>query len=202
MRRRKNPYAGADARTRQAKAAGFPARSVYKLEEIDRRLRILRPGQHVLDLGAAPGSWTLYASGRVGGHGHVLAVDLQQISQSFAPNVTVLQADALTLEHAELHRLAPYDVVLSDMAPATSGSKLRDQSLSEELFQRALQIALSVGAAGSSFVGKLLMGPAFQAAKQAVDQHYQRCAVIRPQGTRPHSSEVFIAGTGLRAGRR
>src|SRR5690606_26051321 len=73
MSRKKNPYAG-DARTRQAKAQGYPARSVFKLDEIDRRVGLLRPGQRVLDLGAAPGSWSLYASRRIGDEGCVLAV--------------------------------------------------------------------------------------------------------------------------------
>ena len=86
MSRRGNPYARPDARTRSAKAAGYPARSVFKLQEIDKRLRLLRPGQRVLDLGAAPGSWSLYASERVGSTGRVLAVDLSEIRQTFGAN--------------------------------------------------------------------------------------------------------------------
>src|SRR5688572_18410757 len=141
MSKRKNPYAGADARTRAAKAKGFPARSVFKLEEIDRRVRLLKPGQHVIDLGAAPGSWSLYAAERVGPAGKVLAVDLSEITQLFPAQVEVVRGDALSLESEVLSRHAPYDVVLSDMAPSTSGSKVRDQAQSFELFMRALEVA-------------------------------------------------------------
>ncbi|HEX7668898.1 MAG TPA: RlmE family RNA methyltransferase, partial [Polyangiaceae bacterium] len=93
-RRSRNPYARPDARTRAAKAEGYPARSVFKLREIDERWRLLSPGQRVLDLGAAPGSWSLYAAERVGKRGHVVAVDLQEMAQT-AENVTVVRGDVL-----------------------------------------------------------------------------------------------------------
>ena len=197
MSRPKNPYARADARTRQAKAQGYPARSVFKLEEIDRRVRLFRAGQRVLDLGAAPGSWSLYASQKVGGAGSVLAVDLQELRQAFPQNVTVVQGDALELESATLERFAPYDVVLSDMAPNTSGNKLRDQARSFELFERAAAAALTLGKPGSHFVGKLFMSEDFKRAERLLREHYERVQVIRPAGTRQQSSEVFLVGLRL-----
>lgn len=196
-RSRGNPYVG-DARTRTARAAGYPARSVYKLEEIDRRVRLLAPGQRVLDLGAAPGSWSLYASERVGPRGRVLAVDLAEILQAFGDNVEVLRGDALSLESAALARHAPYDVVLSDMAPPTSGSKVRDQARSLELFLRALEVAEALGRPGSSFVGKLFMGPDFDTARQALAARHRAVKVLRPEGTRAQSSELFLVGQGKR----
>lgn len=189
-----NPYARPDSHTRAAKAQGYPARSVFKLREIDQRLRLLRAGQRVLDLGAAPGSWSLYASERVGARGSVLAVDLQPIVQAFGPNVVVIEGDALSLDNAELGRFAPYDVVLSDMAPSTSGSKVRDQALSFELFMRALDVGHALGAAGSSFVGKLFMSGDFPAAKKAVSERYAGTKVMRPETTRKESTEVFLVG--------
>ena len=137
-RRRNNPYAGADRRTQQAKAKGYPARSVFKLEEIHRRCRVFRQGQHVLDLGAAPGSWTLYAAQQVGPRGRLVAVDLKPIKQQFPPTVTALRGDALNPEAgSELSRTlldgGPYDVVMSDMAPNTSGNTFTDQVRSFEL---------------------------------------------------------------------
>lgn len=194
MTKRKNPYAGADSFTRRAKAAGYPARSVFKLREIDSRVRLLRRGQHVLDLGAAPGSWSLYAAERVGPEGRVLAVDVAPIAQPFPENVTVVQGDALELENDALRAFAPYDVVLSDMAPSTSGSKVRDQALSFELFMRALDVASALGKPGSAFVGKLFMSNDFQAARAAVRERYREVKTIRPSGTRQQSSEVFIVG--------
>lgn len=196
--RKGNPYEKPDARTKAAKAQGFPARSVFKLEEIDSRVKLFRSGQKVLDLGAAPGSWSLYASQKVGPGGRVLAVDLQQIKQGFPPNVQVAVGDALTLDNAVLREFAPYDVVLSDMAPNTSGSKVRDQAYSFELCARALDIALWLGKPGSSFVAKIFMSGDFQAARKIAGERYERCQVIRPEGTRSQSTEVFIVGVGLK----
>jgi len=195
---KKNPYAGADARTRQAKAQGYPARSVFKLEEIDRRVRLLSPGQRVLDLGAAPGSWSLYAAEKVGKGGRVLAVDRNEIAQVFPDQVTVVQGDALELGTPELSTFAPYDVVLSDMAPNTTGSKFADQARSFELFMRALAVAMELSRPGGRFVGKLFMSEDFQAARKGVDSAYERCQVIRPEGTRRNSSELFLIGLGRR----
>lgn len=195
---RRNPYAGQDPRTREAKAKGYPARSVFKLEEIDRRLRLLRAGQQVIDLGAAPGSWSLYASQRVGERGRVLAVDLEEILQAFAPNVEVLRGDALDLENGALSRFAPYDVVLSDMAPRTSGNKLADQARSAELYLRALAVGIALGKPGSAFVGKIFMSGDFTEARAKTAGAYSKVQVIRPEGTRTVSSEVFIVGEGLK----
>lgn len=198
MSRRPNPYAKPDARTRAAKASGYPARSIFKLQEIDARLRLLKPSMRVLDLGAAPGSWTMYASERVGPQGRVLAIDLKATEQSFGANVTFRTGDALVLESADLAEFAPYDVVLSDMAPNTSGSKVRDQAQSFELFMRALDVAARFGKKGSSFVGKLFMSSDFGAARDAMGQRFESVKVVRPEGTRQQSSEVFLAGMGLR----
>lgn len=195
--RSKNPYARADARTRQARAQGYPARSVFKLEEIDRRVRLFKNGQRVLDLGAAPGSWSLYASQKVGTSGSVLAVDIQPLKQAFPPNVVVVLGDALTLDNTELARFAPYDVVLSDMAPNTSGSKISDQARSFELFERAAAVARALGKPGSHFVGKLFMSEDFKQAEDGLRQSYERVQVIRPAGTRQQSSELFLVGLGL-----
>ena len=197
--RKGNAYEKPDARTKAAKAQGFPARSVFKLEEIDRRVKLLRGGQKVLDLGAAPGSWSLYASQKVGPGGRVLAIDLQEIRQAFPPNVKLAQGDALTLETAALSEFAPYDVVLSDMAPNTSGSKIRDQAGSLELCLRALDVALALGKVGSHFVAKIFMSGDFQVARKLAGERYEKCQVIRPEGTRQQSTEVFIVGMGLRA---
>jgi 23S rRNA (uridine2552-2'-O)-methyltransferase len=196
---RKNPYARADAHTRAAKAKGYPARSVFKLEEIDRRVRLFSRGQRVLDLGVAPGSWSLYASERVGPSGRVLAVDRAPILQAFAPNVTVVEGDALDLTTEALALFAPYDVVLSDMAPSTSGAKASDQARSFELFARALEVARALGRAGSHFVGKLFMSGDFQEARRSLGEAYARAQVIRPDATRSRSPEVFLVGLGRRS---
>lgn len=198
MKNRANPYAKPDSKTLEARAKGYPARSVFKLQEIDRRMRILRPGQNVIDLGAAPGSWSLFASERVGPTGHVYAIDIKQILQVFGDNVQVLEGDALSLESEVLARHAPYDVVLSDMAPNTSGSKFQDQARSTELFLRALEVALLHGKPGSHFVAKIFMSGDFKAAEMQVRAGYETVRTIRPEGTRQVSTEVFVIGMGKR----
>ncbi len=179
---RKNPYARPDRFTRAAKEAGYPARSVFKLEEIDHRTRLLRGGQRVLDLGATPGSWSLYAAKKIGPAGKLLAV-------------------ALSLTNDELARFAPYDIVLSDMAPRTTGNRVTDQARSFDLFMRALSVAATLGAKGGAFVGKIFMSDDLPAARAELRKHYASERLIRPEGTRTVSYEIFAIGQGKRAGK-
>jgi 23S rRNA (uridine2552-2'-O)-methyltransferase len=195
---RKNPYAKPDHFTRTAKKAGFPARSVYKLEEIDRRVRLLRSGMRVLDLGAAPGSWTMYAASRVGPAGTILAVDLEPVRVALPANTALIEGDALSLTNEALARFAPYDVVLSDMAPRTTGNRVTDQTRSFELFMRALEVADSLGGAGSAFVGKIFMSDDLPAARAELRRVYASERLIRPESTRAGSTEIFFVGTGKR----
>lgn len=198
-RKHSNPYAGPDPKTLEAKKKGYPARSVFKLEEIQKKTQILRPGMQVIDLGAAPGSWSLYASQRVGPSGRVLSIDLQEITQGFAPNVTVVRGDAFDIQSEVLSRYAPYDVILSDMAPKTSGIKERDQVMSFELFERALWVAQNLGKPGTAaFVCKIFMGPEFNEAIRLAKLAFKKSRVVRPTGVRQNSKEVFLVGQELR----
>lgn len=185
----------------EAKKKGYPARSVFKLEEIQKKTQILRKGMRVLDLGAAPGSWSLYAAQQVGPSGKVLAIDLQEITQGFPAHVEVVQGDAFDLSSETLARYAPYDVVLSDMAPKTSGIKFRDQVMSFELFERALEVTRTFGRPESAaFVCKIFMGPEFNDAIALAKEHLKGTRVVRPSGVRSNSKEVFLVGQGLREG--
>jgi len=195
---RKNPYAKPDHFTRAAKDAGFPARSVFKLEEIDRRTRLLRGGMRVLDLGAAPGSWSKYAAQKIGASGRLLAVDLDPLATALPPNAEYLQGDALSLSNDDLARFAPYDVVLSDMAPRTTGNRISDQVRSFELFMRALAVADRLGGRGGSFVGKIFMSDELPAARIELRRLYESERLIRPEGTRSISMEIFALGGGKR----
>jgi 23S rRNA (uridine2552-2'-O)-methyltransferase len=199
MSSRKNPYAKPDHFTRAAKDAGFPARSVFKLEEIDRRVRLLRSGMRVLDLGATPGSWSIYVAQKIGVHGHLLAVDLEPLPVVLPPHAVFVQGDALSLANQELERFAPYDVVLSDMAPRTTGNRVTDQARSFELFMRALTVAAALGAPGGSFVGKIFMSGDLPEARAELRRLYESERLIRPEGTRSVSTEIFAVGTGKRA---
>jgi 23S rRNA (uridine2552-2'-O)-methyltransferase len=198
MSPRKNPYARPDRFTRAAKDAGFPARSVFKLEEIDRRVRLLRAGMRVLDLGATPGSWSIYAAQKIGHQGHLLAVDLEPIPVVLPPQAVFVQGDALALDNEALERFAPYDVVLSDMAPRTTGNRVTDQARSFELFMRALAVAAALGAPGSAFVGKIFMSDDLPAARTELRRIYESERLMRPEGTRSVSTEIFAVGAGKR----
>jgi 23S rRNA (uridine2552-2'-O)-methyltransferase len=199
MSSRKNPYAKPDRFTRAAKDAGFPARSVFKLEEIDRRVRLLRGGMRVLDLGATPGSWSMYAAQKIGQTGHLLAVDLEPMPVVLPPHAAFVQGDALSLATEDLERFAPYDVGLSDMAPRTTGNRVTDQARSFELFMRALAVASALGARGGSFVGKIFMSDDLPAARAELRRHYESERLIRPEGTRSVSTEIFAVGSGKRS---
>jgi 23S rRNA (uridine2552-2'-O)-methyltransferase len=193
-----NPYKRPDSFTREAKKRGFAARSVFKLEEIDRRVRLFRKGQRVLDLGAAPGSWSQYAAERIGPGGRLLAVDLSPLAKPPPPNVTFFAGDVLALAPDVFASLGPYDVVLSDMAPSTTGTRESDQARSFELFMRALELAGSLASPGGGFVGKIFMGPDFTAAKRRVKELFTTERAIRPEGTRESSFEIFLIGLGRR----
>ena len=138
----------------------------------------------MLDLGAAPGSWSLYAAKQIGDAGRVLAIDL---SPEFARSATMQRSHKATRYPSRAkpsRHFAPYDVVLSDMAPSTTGSKTADQARSFELFSRALAIAATLGAPAGSFVGKLFMSHDFVAARDAVRALFEDVRTIRPEGTR------------------
>jgi 23S rRNA (uridine2552-2'-O)-methyltransferase len=193
---KRNPYKGPDANTLRAKRDGYPARSVYKLEEIDRRVRLFRPGMSVLDLGASPGSWSLYALEKVGRGGKLLAIDLKPLDTVLPPSGTFLQGDAR--ESEALSSNAPYDVVLSDMAPNTSGNRMADQARSFELFLFALEVAGKYGKDGGSFVGKIFMGEDFTRARAELKKLFATEKIIRPEGTRSVSYEIFLVGQDRR----
>lgn len=198
MSKRDNPYKRPDRFTREAKERGFPARSVFKLESIDRKVGLFRKGQRVLDLGAAPGSWSLYAAERIGPGGKLLAIDLAPLASAPPAHVTYRTGDALALDSTDLALFSPYDVVLSDMAPSTTGTREADQARSFELFMRALEVAGALLRPGGKFVGKIFMGPDFPEAKKRTKALFETERTIRPEGTRDSSFEIFIVGLGRR----
>jgi len=199
MPKRAKPYERADRYTHAARERGYPARSVFKLEDLDRRAELLRPGLHVLDLGAAPGSWTRYAAEQVGPQGRVLAVDLTPLATALPANATAIQGDAFDLADEALAAYAPYDVVLSDMAPATTGSRSTDAIRSAALVERAIAVADALAKPGSSFVAKLFMGGEYDAVRALVQERYASLRTLRPEGVRKGSVEVFLVATGRRA---
>lgn len=182
---------------RKAKDEGFAARSIYKLREIDERVQLLRRGQRVLDLGAAPGSWTQYAAERVGDEGRVVAVDLADMRVALPKNVVFLQHDVYALTPEVLAATgAPteFDVVLSDMAPKTSGQRVRDQFLSYELYLRAVTLTDTWLVRGGSFAGKIFQGAELEDARKATAERFEQVKIVKPKASRSESYEIFLVG--------
>lgn len=187
----------------QAKQEHYPARSIYKLKEIDGRFHIFMPKMRVLDLGAAPGSWSLGAAERVGAEGTVLACDLQSTKIVFPQQVSFYQEDVFsrsdTFEHL-LQETAPFHVVLSDMAPLTTGSRITDQSRSLELALEAEAVADRYLIAHGSFVVKIFMGPDIQELVQSMRQKFHKVTAFKPKSSRVESKEIFYIGLDFKSG--
>jgi 23S rRNA (uridine2552-2'-O)-methyltransferase len=200
---RDNPWAPGDAWNERARREGFAARSVYKLDEIDARWKLLRRGLRVLDLGAAPGSWSQYALRRIGPGGLLVAVDLAPITVPL-PGAIVLRADVFALDEAALaaasvERAPPFDIVLSDMAPRTTGVPFRDHVASIELCDRALDLACRWLAVGGVFVCKVFQGEDEPALRKRVADRFVSVQAVKPKATRGRSVETFYVATGRKA---
>lgn len=181
----------------KAKKENFAARSVFKLEEIDQKLKILKPGQVVLDLGASPGSWSQYASKKIGPSGKVLGVDLSLVTVSLS-NATFIQADLRDLNLESVFQehgfLPPFDLVLSDMAPKTTGIRMTDQARSMELCELALDVADRFLKKNGHFVCKLFHSDDFTKLRDQIKKSYGKFEAIKPDSTRKISKEIFLVG--------
>ena len=181
----------------RAKQEGYRARSAYKLIQIDQKFDILRPGQAILDLGAAPGSWSQVAVKRTGPSGRVVALDLQPIEP--IPGVTAIQGDMTTADvQAQAIAAAggPVDVVLSDAAPNTSGVRLRDHAFSVALVYAALEIARRTLKEGGHFVAKVFEGEDLPQLLVDLRASFATVKPFYPDATRREGYEVFVVCKG------
>ena len=179
-----------DAFQRRARREGYRARSVYKLMDIQKKSKIFRKDDTVLDLGAAPGGWSQVALEYIGEDGKLVGVDLQHILP--LKGAQFLQGDIREPEtRKELEKLVPKaDVVLSDMSPNLSGNYSVDQARSVELSSLALKIASERKA--NSFVAKVFEGSDFQDFRQAVIDEFGSVRTLSPEASRKQSSEVYL----------
>lgn len=186
----------------KAKRENYPARSVYKLKEIAKRFPgIFKPGMRVLDLGAAPGSWSLGAAEMVGPGGSVLGADIQETDTAFPKNVTFMREDVFNRSEvftAELEARAPFHIVISDMAPNTTGHRSTDQARSALLYEEALEVAKLYLAPGGSFVVKVFMGPDVHPYMKAMRAAFASVKSFKPQSSRTESMETFYIGIGYK----
>jgi 23S rRNA (uridine2552-2'-O)-methyltransferase len=183
---------------KRAKRESFAARSVYKLEEIDRRFHLLHAGDRVLDLGCRPGSWLQYAARVVGEKGALVGIDRAPLDVAI-PGARIVVGDVFAVEiGALLGDLPQLDVVLSDMAPDTTGVRSMDQARSEGLFERALEIAEATLARNGRFVGKLFQGPDWNRLIARVRTRFLEVKTVKPEGTRKESIEQYVVGLKFR----
>jgi 23S rRNA (uridine2552-2'-O)-methyltransferase len=189
---------------KKAKQERYPARSVYKLQEVQEKYHLLQRGDKVLDLGCHPGSWTLFAARTVGPAGLVVGADLQRGDErqveGGAP-IRWLTADITAPEFIETVReIAPrYQVVLSDAAPRTTGSKWTDQQRSLELARQVLAVAAELLAPGGLFYCKIFEGEDFKEYVEELRTRFRAVRMVKPKSSRQESREVFVLGTGFRS---
>ncbi|MCA9488485.1 MAG: RlmE family RNA methyltransferase [Myxococcales bacterium] len=192
-----NPYRKPDRFTQQAKDEGYAARSVYKLTEIQKRFRVLAQNQRVVDLGCSPGSWLAYVAQVVGGRGLVVGVDINEPKVQPGPILvkSVLEVTAEELMEALGGERA--QVLLSDMAPLTTGNTDADHYAQIELATRAFELALEVLAPGGAFVCKVFDGEDAHAFVQRVRASFTETRRVRPEAVRQNSREFFVVAKGF-----
>ncbi len=191
-----------DPYVHEAKRRGFRSRAAFKLIEIDDKAKLLKPGQRVVDLGAAPGGWTQVAVERVragGGQGRVVAIDKQPMDD--IPGATVLQGDMTDPENdarilAALGGLA--DIVLSDMSPATVGHAQTDHLRIVALVEAAAEFALRHLAPGGAFVAKVFEGGTEQTLLARLKKSFTTIRHVKPPASRKESAEIYLVATGFR----
>lgn len=179
----------------RAKAENYAGRAIYKLQEIDRKFRLLRARSRVLDLGCWPGSWLQYVGERIGEEGFALGIDLDEVEIGLPNNIETRVGDVTKINcDVLLERYGQFDVVLSDMAPNTTGIREADQWRSEELFLAALDVASKVVRPGGYFAAKVFQGGRFPELLKGVRATFEECKPFRPDGTRPGSLEQYVVG--------
>ena len=179
---------------KMAKKDGFLARSAYKLTEIQKKYKVIRSGDKVLDLGCAPGSWSQVSLQLVGAKGLVEGFDLKPITLT-APNGRFFVRDVFELQPEELLGF-PYDVVISDMAPNTTGIVFTDQARSEDLCRKVLELCEKLLKPGGNMAMKFFQGGGAKVLEMLVRKQFKEVKHLKPLATRKESKEIFIIGLG------
>ncbi|TVR00394.1 MAG: RlmE family RNA methyltransferase [Spirochaetaceae bacterium] len=188
-----------DHYSRRAKQEGYQARSVYKLQEIQQRFRLIRAGNRVLDLGAAPGSWSRFLLRAVGTGGSVVAGDLGVIELPPDPRLELLQLDILGEDFpAEVERRGPFDAVVSDAAPATTGGRVLDTARSAALVEAIVAALPRCLRPGGNLAVKIFQGGEEQELLRSLRQTFDSARAFKPKACRSESFETYLVGVGFR----
>jgi 23S rRNA (uridine2552-2'-O)-methyltransferase len=179
----------------RAKKECYPARSVYKLQEIQKKYNIIKKADNVIDLGCSPGSWLLYAAKLTGSTGRVIGIDLMPVTVRVPSHVRCYTGDILSMDDDFFRSLGTdFNVVISDMAPSTTGNKFVDSTRSFDLCRTALYTAQKTLATGGSFVCKIFQGEDFKAFIDAVRSVFKKYKIFKPKSSRKASKEIYIIG--------
>jgi 23S rRNA (uridine2552-2'-O)-methyltransferase len=189
-------YEKPDFWSRKAFAEGYPARSVYKLKELHEKFALIKKNYRVLDLGAAPGSWTTFVLEILAGTGHITAIDLQPLTKTFnCDNFNFIQGDiSSTTVRERAAENAPFDVVLCDAAPATTGNRVVDTAQSNELVECAVNYADTVLKAGGNFAVKIFQGSDLSVLLRTLRVIFQNAKTFKPEACRSGSFETYLVG--------
>ena len=187
-----------DEFVKRAQREGFRSRAVYKLDEIQQRDRIIRPGMTIVDLGAAPGGWSQYALGLIGRNGRIVAMDILPLDP--LPGVEFVQGDFR--DEAVLEQLLqtvqgqPIDLVMSDIAPNITGVDAVDQPRAMYLAELATDFAGQVLRPGGDLLVKLFQGEGFDDLVRDLRRHYDKVVIRKPKASRSRSREVYALARG------
>jgi len=196
-RSKKNPWE--DHYTQKARKDHFPARSVFKLQEIQQKVNLIQKGNSVLDLGCSPGSWLMLAATLTGHAGNVVGIDLKPVTVSLPSHVRVFIADMLALPDEISDAIGrEFHVVISDMAPSTTGNRSVDATRSFDLSQAALTTAQNRLLPGGAFVCKIFQGEDFNQFIQRIKSLFNLHRIFKPQSSRKASREIYIIGLNKR----
>ena len=181
-----------------AKKEGYPARSVYKLQEIQQKFSVIPLRGKILDIGASPGSWTMYALKRMGKKGSVTAVDLQPLHPDVkSGNLVFFQGDAFSKEFTAIaEENGPYNTVISDAAPSTTGNRTVDTGRSGALAEKVIETARQLLVPGGDLVIKIFQGGDEQELLSTVKKDFTRAKLFKPKASRKESFEIFLIGKG------
>jgi 23S rRNA (uridine2552-2'-O)-methyltransferase len=185
----------ADHYTQQAKREGYPARSVYKLKELDEKMRLLPASGTILDVGAAPGSWSLYAQRRRKSC-RLVAVDLKPLEAVLdKETATVLLGDIFDAGlRKRIEEFAPYRLIMSDAAPSTTGNRTVDCGRSYSLTEGILGLVPELLAPGGNFIAKIFQGGMERRLLTLLQQEFRTARMIKPKACRSESFETFLVG--------
>jgi len=184
--------------TIKAREEGYPARSVYKLKEIDEKFKVIASGDKVLDLGSAPGSWMIYLSNKVGSTGMVVGLDLEDVAIEKKQNMVFYRRDILALTSKDLQEIgAPFNAVVADLAPKTSGVPSIDAGKSLELNEMAFDIAKKSLQEGGIFLTKIFESEDTKEFAENIRKNFTEVRRIKPQAVMKQSREFYILAKGF-----